>query len=132
LFGFSNRKVTPPTFISLLTDESPEQMRWAEEFLCALDDMDSRQILTVFLFYPNDVEGSSEGRETKFQPPRERMFSVSGKLDMTWLIENEWGAEAGNMLLAGKSLNSIECACLDADLTQFVEVRDLSFVQDKL
>lgn len=77
-------------------------MRWAEEFLCGLDDMDSRQILTIFLFYPNDLEGSSEGRETTFQAPRKRMLSVAGKLDMSWFIESEWGAEAGNMLLSGK------------------------------
>jgi hypothetical protein len=64
--------------------------------------MDSRQILTIFLFYPNDLEGSSEGRETTFQAPRKRMLSVAGKLDMSWFIESEWGAEAGNMLLSGE------------------------------
>jgi hypothetical protein len=36
-------------------------MRWAEEIICALDDMDSRQILTIFLFHPSNTEGAAEG-----------------------------------------------------------------------
>jgi predicted ferric reductase len=82
--------------------ESLEQMRWAEEFLCALDDLDPRHILTIFLVYPSKVEGSSEGRVTSFQLPGARMLPLHGTLDMTWLIESEWGAEAGNMLVSGK------------------------------
>lgn len=70
--------------------------------MSALVDQDSREILTIFLFYPDDLEGSSEGRETKFQAPRKRILSVAGKLDMPWFIDREWGAEAGNMLLSGE------------------------------
>lgn len=83
-----------------------DQLRWAAEFLGALEDLDSRQILTVFLFYPSDTEGSSEGRKSNFRPPRRRMLSLSGNLDMSWLIESEWGAEAGNMLVTGSSSSS--------------------------
>jgi hypothetical protein len=85
-----------------MSDSLLDQMQWAEEFLCALDDIDSRQILTVLLFYPSDIEGATEGRETKFSPPRKRMLTLPGTLDMAWLVEREWGAEAGNMLIAGQ------------------------------
>ncbi|KAF1359464.1 hypothetical protein EJ07DRAFT_155908 [Lizonia empirigonia] len=64
-----------------------DQMRWAEEFLYALDDTDSRQILTVFLFHPNDTEGAAEGHRTIFTSPRKRILAVPDVLDMTWLIE---------------------------------------------
>ena len=49
---------------------------------------------------------------------------------MAWFIENEWGAEAGNMLLAGQSQTRVYIP--DADLMKFVGARALSIVQDKL
>jgi hypothetical protein len=58
-------------------------MRWAEEFLCALDDMDSRQILTMFLFYPSDIEGAAKGYRTVFTSPRKRILAMPNTLDMT-------------------------------------------------
>ncbi|KAF2849416.1 hypothetical protein T440DRAFT_508606 [Plenodomus tracheiphilus IPT5] len=113
--------------------ESQEQMRWAEDFLCALDDMDSRQILTVFLFYPDHIEGSSEGRATKFQAPRKRMLSLSGKLDMSWFIESEWGAEAGNMLLAVCGSPRFELRARQAvrSSTHHIDFRNSMFLPDE-
>jgi hypothetical protein len=74
-----------------------------EEFLYALNDMDQRQILTVFCFYPSQA-GSSSARQTmNVQPPRLRIMSLTSTLDMSWFIDSEWGAEAGNMLVAGKT-----------------------------
>jgi hypothetical protein len=78
-------------------------MRLVEEFLCALNDMDQRQILTVFCFHPSQAEISSTSRVASIQPPRPRILSLTTTLDMSWFIENEWGAEAGNMLVAGKT-----------------------------
>jgi hypothetical protein len=78
-------------------------MRLVEEFLCALNDIDQRQILTVFCFHPSQAEISSTSRVASIQPPRPRILSLTTTLDMSWFIENEWGAEAGNMLVAGKT-----------------------------
>jgi predicted ferric reductase len=108
------------------TDWRTDQMRWAEEFLCALDDMDSRQILTIFLFYPSDTEGAAEGYRTIFTSPRKRILAVPDVLDMTWLIESEWGAEAGNMLVTGK-LNSGDSSFSIANAFQFVVAPASSF-----
>jgi hypothetical protein len=94
--------ICPPS-LEAFSHMSTEQMEWAEEFLCALDDIDSRHILTIFLYYPNDVEGSLEGSRTRFKAPRKRMLCLNDTLDVSWLLEKEWGAEAGNMLIMGKS-----------------------------
>lgn len=75
-------------------------MRWAEEFLSALDDLDHREILTIFVFYPSEVEEVIEEDMAK-KSPRRRMLPMSSNLDMKWFIDQEWGAEAGNMLLSG-------------------------------
>jgi hypothetical protein len=98
----------PGFLFKYVSNSGIDQMQWAKEFLCALDSIDSRQILTIFLFYPDDIEGSSEGRKTKFNPPKKRMLALPDTLDMTWLIEREWGAEAGNMLVAGQCIASKE------------------------
>ncbi|KAF1840098.1 uncharacterized protein K460DRAFT_296976 [Cucurbitaria berberidis CBS 394.84] len=79
--------------------ETQDQMRWAEEFLCALVDMDDRQILTIFCYYPNQTDGSAEGHVSSFETPRKRIIPRDDTLSMAWLIEHEWCAEAGNMLV---------------------------------
>ena len=78
-----------------------DQIVWAEEFLSALDDLDHRQILTIFVFYPSEAEETLEDSITK-RTSRRRLLPMSSDLDMGWFIDQEWGAEAGNMLLSGK------------------------------
>ncbi|KAF2650671.1 hypothetical protein K491DRAFT_720533 [Lophiostoma macrostomum CBS 122681] len=81
--------------------ETKDQQCWAEEFLLALHDMDHRQILTIFLLFPNESEGSSQGRDFSIKQQRKRMYPLTCELDMDWWIEQEWCAEAGNMLVTG-------------------------------
>jgi hypothetical protein len=76
-------------------------MKWAEEFLSALDDLDHREILTIFIFYPSEVEETVEEGMSK-STSRRRMLPMSSNLDIGWFIDREWGAEAGNMLLSGE------------------------------
>jgi hypothetical protein len=64
-------------------------MRLVEEFLYALNDMDQRQILTVFCFQPSQGENSSTSRVTMARPPRPRILSLTTMLDMAWFIESE-------------------------------------------
>jgi hypothetical protein len=107
LFGFWKLKASLEPAHVFVSNYYLDQILWAQEFLCALDEIDTRQILTIILFYPSKTDGSSEGRKTRFKPPKQRMLSVPGTLDVEWLIEKEWGAEAGNMLVAGQSLSRI-------------------------
>jgi hypothetical protein len=76
-------------------------MRWAEEFLNALNDLDHRNILTIYLLYPNESEGSAQGPISHNQESKTRMFPIFGPLDMAMFVQGEWGAEAGNMLVTG-------------------------------
>jgi hypothetical protein len=63
--------------------------------------MDHRHILNIHLLSPNLSEGSSQGRDFSIRKPRERIYPLSGGLDMDEWIANEWSAEAGNMLVQG-------------------------------
>ena len=63
--------------------------------------MDRREILLIYLYYPSETEGSSEGPIPHLEVPRERMTATSGAVDILWLLKEEWRAEAGNMLVLG-------------------------------
>jgi hypothetical protein len=66
-----------------------------EEYLFALNGMDQeRKILTIFCYHPKVVKNG---------PSRPRIMSMSDPLDMPWFIDEEWNAEAGNMLVSGKA-----------------------------
>ncbi|KAF2633016.1 hypothetical protein BU25DRAFT_87617 [Macroventuria anomochaeta] len=80
--------------------ETRDDLQWAKEFLCELHDMDRREILLIYLYYPNEAEGSSEGPIPRLEVPRRRMTSTSGEVDLLWLLKEEWRAEAGNMLVS--------------------------------
>lgn len=82
--------------------DTKDQFCWAEEFLLALHEMDQRQILTIFLSYPSESEGSSEQRVDSFVQPQGRMYSLPSEFDLDYCINEEWGAEAGNMLITGR------------------------------
>lgn len=75
--------------------------------------MDHRKILTVFLVYPSESEGTSQERVFSIKQPRERIYPLTGKLDMDWWVEKEWSAEAGNMLVTGMCVpHSTRITCL--------------------
>jgi hypothetical protein len=77
-------------------------MQWPKEYLNALNDLDHRNILTIYLLYPDETEGTAEGAVNDLKATKSRMFPISGSLDMSMFIEGEWSAEAGNMLVTGE------------------------------
>ncbi|EUC40669.1 hypothetical protein COCMIDRAFT_41036 [Bipolaris oryzae ATCC 44560] len=79
--------------------ETSDQMKWAKEYLDTLNGLDPRKILTIYLLYPNESEGTAEGEFPSSRVPEARMYPISGSLDMAMFIEGEWSAEAGNMLV---------------------------------
>ena len=84
-----------------------DQMCWAEEFLVALHDMDKRKILLIYVVFPDESEGSSKSSFTTMDQPRKRIYPLISRLDMDEWIDQEWRAEAGNMLVAGMCLFSV-------------------------
>ena len=86
-------------------------MKWAKEYLDTLNSIDSRRILTIYLLYPNETEGTAEGEFPSSRIPEARMYPISGSLDMAMFIEGEWSAEAGNMLVTGM-LYATQCSNL--------------------
>lgn len=92
-----------------------DQICMVEEFLYALNDIDQRQILTVFCFYPSQPGDSTTQPVTSNRPQRPRMMSLTSRLDMSWFIKREWGAEAGNMLVAGKVSGALIAHVTDND-----------------
>lgn len=81
---------------------SPEQMLWAKEFLSRLDAMDDRRkILTIFCSFPDLTVGSSEAPPTNLPIKEPNIVELPSDVDLKWLINNEWNAEAGNMLVSG-------------------------------
>ncbi|KAJ5035240.1 hypothetical protein J3E72DRAFT_176970 [Bipolaris maydis] len=83
--------------------ETSDQIQWAKEYLHALNHLDHRQILTIYLLCPNETEAVAEGGFNDSKITEARMFPISSSLDMAMFIEGEWGAEAGNMLVTGMS-----------------------------
>ncbi|KAF2103247.1 hypothetical protein NA57DRAFT_72223 [Rhizodiscina lignyota] len=75
--------------------DSPGQEALAIDFLHQLLEQDAvRRILTVHLY----VDNPAQGRPVAKGPIR--LFRVNQTLDMSWMIETEWRAEAGNMAIA--------------------------------
>ncbi|KAF1363095.1 hypothetical protein EJ07DRAFT_152612 [Lizonia empirigonia] len=74
--------------------DTTDDFQWAEEFLLQLHDMaESRNILNIHLFHPG-------GNEYKIEARRENIFSRAGSVDIPWILNKEWGVEAGNMLVS--------------------------------
>lgn len=92
-----------------------DDLQWAEEFLFSLHDMDDeRKILNIYLYYPADSETPTKG-------PRKRFWPVSAPVDIPWVLNKEWGSEAGNMLALGKL---ISLGVLSARLIEYDSVRN--------
>ncbi|KAF2278976.1 uncharacterized protein EI97DRAFT_224567 [Westerdykella ornata] len=80
---------------------SRDQMCWAVNFLLALHDLDDRKILNIFITTPSSLEGSAEGRNSALPELRSRIYMLN-EIDIDLWINEEWQAEAGNMLTVGK------------------------------
>ena len=84
--------------------QNSDQMRVIEEYLFSLHDMDQeRKILTIFCYLPDRSASPSTRKAVTDGPQGPRIMSLVDKLDMTWFLDKEWGAEAGNMLVSGKN-----------------------------
>jgi hypothetical protein len=71
----------------------PGDFHWAEEFLLQLHDMaEKRNILNIHLYHPDG----------KLEAPRKSIFAEAAPIDIPWVVNREWGVEAGNMLVSGK------------------------------
>ncbi|PVH95422.1 hypothetical protein DM02DRAFT_660175 [Periconia macrospinosa] len=75
--------------------ESKEQTKWGLDFLHRLHDLDTLQILNVYLLLPDEDEGASEGKATVFETGKDRIYPDTSKLDIDFWIREEWKAEAG-------------------------------------
>lgn len=88
-----------------MLSQSPGQEQWALEFLQGLVDMDTsrRRIFTVHIYAraQHDVEATAR-TVSRADPERPRLLRVDGPLDVTWFLNQEWAAEAGNMVLSGE------------------------------
>lgn len=78
-------------------------MSWAVEFLLSLHDLDDRKILNIFITTPSSIEGSAEGRNSTIPELRSRIYLLN-EIDIDLWINEEWQAEAGNMLTVGEYL----------------------------
>jgi hypothetical protein len=58
--------------------------------------MDDRNILTVFVFFPTAGPDIPPTHEVV----ADRLYKSYAPLNARWIIENEWSAEAGNMMVA--------------------------------
>ncbi|KAK5003884.1 hypothetical protein LTR28_009624 [Elasticomyces elasticus] len=81
--------------------ETSDQELWAKDFLRQLLDMDHRSILTIILYLPQNAVSHSREMESS-ESNNQRMFRFDYDLDLTWTIEKEWKADAGNMALSGR------------------------------
>lgn len=70
-----------------------------------------RRIFTVFLYRP--FRGRNRSTPTFTQPYANfpRIYSIPSALDIEWLVQEEWAAEAGTMAVSRESSRSI---CVNA------------------
>lgn len=66
-----------------------------------LERMDNRKILNVIIFLRSKKKPGPWNAESN-DPPR-GLFESEQPIDVRWLIEKEWCAEAGNMVISGES-----------------------------
>jgi hypothetical protein len=72
-----------------------------------------RRIFTVFLYRPFHGKNASTPTFTQPYTNCQRIYSIPSALDVDWLVQEEWAAEAGTMAVSHKSSRSIsrECVC---------------------
>lgn len=81
---------------------SIDDYQWAEEFLLQLHNMDDeRKILNIYLYYP-------AGEEPLPEVHGNRIWPASAPVDIPWVLNKEWGGEAGNMLASGRSASHLK------------------------
>lgn len=86
-------------------DDSIEQEAWARKFLFELMKQDSeRRIFTVYLYRPFRGRNSSMPTFTQPYSDHQRIYDARSALNIDWLVQEEWAAEAGTMVVSRKSL----------------------------
>lgn len=105
--GFWRQKVNSlQTFetYARVTNSRVEQEACALKFLFDLMERDrERRIFTVFLYRPFHGKNTSTSTFTQPYTNCQRIYSISSALDVDWLVQEEWAAEAGTMAVSRKS-----------------------------
>jgi hypothetical protein len=65
-----------------------------------------RRIFTVFLYRPFHCKNALTPTFTQPYANFQRIYSISSALDIQWLVQEEWMAEAGTMAVSRKSSKS--------------------------
>ena len=82
------------------------------KFLFELMERDrERRIFTVFLYRPFRGRNTSTPTFTQPYANFRRIYSIPSALNIEWLLQEEWAAEAGSMAVSRKSSRTI---CVDA------------------
>ncbi len=77
-----------------------DQILWAAKFLKKLKEIDDRGIVVVYLFLPGDDTDASLVVDT--MDGIENIYPSTATLHFAELLQQEWSAEAGSMLVSGK------------------------------
>lgn len=86
------------------TNPRVEQEACALKFLFELMERDrERRIFTVFLYRPFHGKNTSTPTFTRPYVDFKRIYSVPSALNIDWLVQEEWAAEAGTMAVSRKS-----------------------------
>ena len=71
---------------------------------------EKRNILNIHLYHP-------DGR---LETSRRSIFAGAAPIDIPWVVNKEWGVEAGNMLVSGEP-DDIQYLYATDELPQYVE-----------
>ncbi|KAL9078311.1 MAG: hypothetical protein Q9157_002774 [Trypethelium eluteriae] len=75
--------------------ERQEQERWVHQMFRKLLETDHRSILNIILYIPPGNATEDIGCENL-----PRLFRIQDDLELSWLLNKEWAAEAGNMAVS--------------------------------
>lgn len=81
---------------------SADQEVWAIEFLHKLLELDRRLIFTLVLYVPDVTQGSAAISQVAKGLVQDRLLRTDQPLNLSWYIESEWSAEAGNMAISSR------------------------------
>jgi len=76
-----------------------EQEHWIRTILDALFDMDHRQIFTLLLYIP---PFNTSAEAVHADAHQTRLIRITKSLDLRWVLNQEWLAEAGNIAVSRK------------------------------
>jgi hypothetical protein len=90
---------TPPPFI-LLSNLVLDQIVWAGKFLKMLKEIDYRKIVVLYLFVPGEDADAAPVQDAI--SGIDNAYAHTTTLHFADILEQEWNAEAGSMLVSGK------------------------------